>query len=357
MMAATLPLSAFTDKQKYTQTIKRQMQVDSRGTVTLHNMMGSIRTEPGTGNRLKLTITVTVNATSENRAQDFFDRIDFDIADNPRSVRVETRIDQPNIWNNRSKVSDYSIDYLVVLPATMKLNLRNRFGKVNLAEIENDAQLEVAHGDLSAGNVSGHLRLSLTHGHGKVGNLGNLTADLAHATLSLQNTRDARLTIRHGQVNGRDAKYLALESQHSGAEFARVDRVDYEGRYDDLRFNTVDAFYGEGNYSTIASEGIRDRLELDLRYGNVRIDHLHRGFSTVSLSGQHTDYRIIVAPDASFSLDAAAEYAGIRYPKSMEVTYEQERGTEHHVRAYVGTPNPRSVIRASLNYGALRLSD
>ena len=344
-------------KQPYTKTIKRQFEVDPDGTVMLHNQMGNIRTQAGTGDRMKLTITIRVKAGSERLAQDYFNRINVSISDNPSSVRVVTETDPWKAWNTRSSGSDYRIDYLVTLPSTMQLRINNRFGKVDLADIRNDAHIELQHGDLTAGNIDGHLRLMMAHGNARVGDLGNLTGDLAHATLYLGDTRDARLQIRHGSVNGRDAKYVSLESQHSQAEFANTDRVDYTGRYDDIQFTSVNKLYGEGRYSSINSQDIRDHLDLNLRHSNVRVDHLHRGFSAVHLDGDHTEYRIFVAPGASFSLDASARYAGIRYPRDMEVTYEEERSSEHHVRAYVGTPNPRSVIRANLNYGALRLSD
>ena len=60
-----------------------------------------------------------------------------------------------------------------------------------------------------------------------------------------------------------------------------------------------------------------------------------------------------MASDANYELDANATYAGIGYPRALNVIYEKEKMNAHEVKGTVGSSG--GTIKARLKYGALKV--
>ena len=59
--------------------------------------------------------------------------------------------------------------------------------------------------------------------------------------------------------------------------------------------------------------------------------------------------------ELSYQLEATADYAGVLYPDKMSITYEKDNENYHEVEGYMGQRNARSVIKARLDYGGLKV--
>lgn len=352
---------AGTPGRDYSKTIKKQFNISPNGTASFDNQMGNLEIRTWDQPAVRVEVTIQVAAKNEDRAQDVFDRIDIDFFNNANSVRVETEIrgggNWNSGWNDNNGKDKFRVHYLVTAPPSLKFNLRNRYGDIKTGELDNDVVLSSSYGNVSLGNVGGALTADLKYGNGQVGNVGNLSGELAYYKLGIRDAGDVTLDIRYSSFRANDLRNLTLDSRHNDIELGKLDRFTYDGRYDKVEIGTANRLTADAHYTTIHAERVFDELRLDMRYGGVRVDRLERGFSAAYLDGNYTDYHIVVEPGANFQLDAEVEYAGVRYPNDMEITREIEKGTSHHVRAYAGTPNARSVIRARLDYGGLRLTD
>ena len=360
LLCNTQPTQAGIFRKDYSKTIKKQFNINPNGTARFSNQMGNMEVRTWNQNAVRVEVTIVVSAKNEDRAQDIFNRIDLDFSNSSNSVSVETEIEGGNNWSwgwNDNKGKDkFQVHYLVTAPSTLKFNLENRYGNITTGQLDNDVLLDNSYGNVSLGDVNGNLKFELQYGNGQVGSVRNLTGELAYYKLNIRDADDVMLDAQYSTFRANNLRTFTADSRHNTFELGKMEQFTYDGRYDNVEIGTAHRMTADARYSTIHAERVLDELRLDMRYGGVRVDQLERGFSTAYLEGNYTDYHIVVAEGANFQLDAEAEYAGVRYPNGMEVTSEVEKGTSHHVKAYAGTPNARSVIRARLDYGGLRLT-
>ena len=60
---------------------------------------------------------------------------------------------------------------------------------------------------------------------------------------------------------------------------------------------------------------------------------------------------------ATYRLDVAGDYAGIRYPSAMQVVHYDADGHEKTVEGYVGGQSSANIIKARLAYGSIKIEE
>ena len=364
LLVALLLLSVSADagyhlRKDYTKTIKKQFNINPNGRASIDNQMGNIRIETWEQNAVRVSITIKVNARNEERAQTIMDRVDFSFDNTRDYVNVSTEI-EGNSWSWKKggdKHETFQVNYLITAPKSLVFNLENRYGSITTPHLDGPLTVSNAYGDVRLGDVKTDLNLELNYGNGQGGSATRVRGELHYFKYGMQRAEEVSIENRYGTLRANEIGKLTTDSRYGHYELGNVSTLIYSGRYDRFDIDRVDRVTFDGQFSNLECRQVRDELNLNMEYGSARVDQLQRGFSAVNIAGNYADCQIIVEDGASFQLDAEAEFAGVRYPRNMEVTREVEKGTSHHVKAYNGTPNARSVIRVRLDYGGLRLTE
>ena len=91
-----------------------------------------------------------------------------------------------------------------------------------------------------------------------------------------------------------------------------------------------------------------------MEYGSATYA-LGSDFQEASMNGKYTNFKVAVASGANYKMDAVSTYAAISYPSNMEVTREINKSSSQEVKGYKGSESAAAIIRATLNYGGLRV--
>lgn len=344
-------------KNDYTKTIKKEFPITADGKTILANKYGKIEVNTWDKNRVKVNVNIVVKTNSETEAQEVFDRINIEFNNGADFVSAKTSIEssKKNWWGWDDKNTEFQINYEVLIPTAGSLDLTNKYGDADIAVIGGKSKVEVKYGDFTMEEARNDLEIELGYGAGIVLRAKDISGEIAYSKFRVKEAEDINLDTRYSKMNVEKAEDLKIESRYDNYEVGEARDFKCEARYGDMDIIAVDNVICNSRYTEYRIERVSNKADFNLEFGGVTVEQITKGFSEVILIGKYTDYRLTVEPGASYQLDANAQYAGIKYPSNMNVTFEDEKGTAHAVKGHQGTKNARSVIKANINYGALRV--
>jgi hypothetical protein len=343
-------------KQEFSKTIKKEYSISPTGTASLQNKYGNIVIQTWEKDRVKVEVTILVRAKNEAESQRVFDQINIAFSNTQDRLSVATEIEESGSWWGGSQVKgDFSINYLVLIPTTLNLEVGNKYGNVDIAECKGRAEIELKYGNLQADGFGGDVDLVFGYGNAQFGSVRDLQTTLSNAVVEIGTARDVLLESKYSNVSVGNVRELRSEAKYDELKISKANVVRFQAKFSNLIVREAENVNAIAKYSDIRIDELRNSADLDLEYGAVKVNKIARGFSEVRMAGAYTDFAVEVESGASYQLDASADYAGIIYPSGMEISRMREAGVSQEVVGHMGTPNARSVIRARLDYGGLRL--
>ena len=351
--------AAYADgREEFTKTIKKEFDINKNGEIGISNQFGKVEINTWDKDRAKFAIVIAVRTNSESQAQEIFDRIDIDFSNGSDYVKAVTEIaSQKNSWWggwNGNNNADFTINFEVFLPKTVALDIRNRHGDTYIPEMTGDADLDIAHGNITADGFSGTLDFEMAHGNGTVVSANSLDADISHSNIRFKKLGNVQLETAHCQIDLGDARKIKLDSRHTNFEMGDIEELRADSRHDDFEIDAVIAVYSESSHSTYEIDELSGTADFDCSHGGATIDYLKKGFEEVILNGSHAGFRIRVADDAAFDLDAYSTHAGMRYPMDLDISYEKDKNNVQEVKGSRGS-GQKGSIRARLTHGSLKI--
>ncbi len=344
--------------QDFTKTIKKEFPINPNGIIALSNRYGRIEVKTWDRDRVKIDVTIVVKARSESDAQEVFNRIGVDFTNSDSYVKAETTIEssRTNWWNWRiSTKSEFQINYEVFMPGSCGLDLSNKYGNSTVAEIRGKANVSVKYGDILMKGVGGNLNIMLGYGNGTIVKTNDVSADISYSRITFNAAKDVLLSSKYSKVNIENADDIRTESSYDQLNFLKARKVNVSSRYGNITLGTVENMSVSAKYTDYKIEELAGSGDFDLQYGGLSLTKLVRGFSSLNLVGKYSDFKIGVDPGASYTLDAVSSYAGITYPTGLKVSYEKDKNTSKEVKGTFGGSGSRGIIKASVNYGGLKI--
>ena len=80
-------------KSEYTKTYTKTYSLDSGGKVNIENIHGHVNINTWNKSEVYIKVTITVDASSERKAEEDFERIEIDFSNDSRNVSAKTTID------------------------------------------------------------------------------------------------------------------------------------------------------------------------------------------------------------------------------------------------------------------------
>ncbi len=344
--------------QDFTKTIKREFPLNASGTVNLVNKYGKIDVKTWDKNRAKVDVTIVVKASSESQAQAVFNRIRIEFANDDSYVKAETVIESNKSswfdWGGSDK-TEFQINYQVYMPASASLDLTNKYGDALVAPLNGKTKADVKYGNIRLEGANAGLSLNLDYGNGTVVKSGDANVTVSYSKLSLNDMRDVNITSKYSKLTVDNSGDMNADSRYDEFKLGKVAQLQLTTKYGNIAVGSANSIKATGQYTDFSVDQLKGNGDFDLQYGGLRIKNVSKGFEKINLLGKYSDFKIGIENGASYTLDANASFAGIAYPNGLVVTYEQEKGTSHQVKGHTGNQSSRSAIKASLNYGGLKV--
>lgn len=344
---------------QYSKVIKKEMNLSPYGEVAVFNKYGDIEVVGWDKNRVKIAVTILVNAGSELYAQRVFDRIGINFKASANAVQVSSNIQPPKKewweWGGEYE-DDYAIDYKIYVPSTASLKVKNRHGNVNLANIRGKTELNVQHGDIHADKMGKEVILIMEDGYASLGQVGQLRADVKRARIRLDEVQRLEINSCFSRLRLQKVEEMVCNTKYDTYTLEHVGRFVNVGRFDDIEIEYAEEIDMTSKLTDLFVENVTRSLNLNVDSSSIEAGHLWGDFRHVELSGNFTDFIIGMPDNSKYQIDAIANYAGVRYPRNLIVIEEKDLGTEYKLQGHVGSKvNSPRLIRARLKYGSLKL--
>ena len=345
--------SARAERQPFTQAIKKQFALAATGEFTLENQYGDVTIDCWDQDRLKLEVTIRVEARNEQEAQRFFEQIEIAIQNDPESVRARTIIDGG--WNWFGDKADFSIDYRVWMPQGALLDLTNQYGDAKICELARDAELTISYGDLNLAGVGQQLELDLSYGKATIGKVGSARLDVRYATLGLAEAREVELESQYSKLRFTEAGSIRTKSRYDQFDIGQIRDFQFEGRYGNIKIDAAERVDVYSKYTQVEVARVADKAEFDMHYGGAQLDRVEKGFSKVNLVGRYANYRVEIDDDASYQLRGEGEHCRLDVPRKLELATDRREGNTRELQGHSGVKNARSMVTVKLNYGGVSM--
>jgi hypothetical protein len=363
LCASLWSLAAWADGvQDFTKVIKKEFDINPEGLTGISNKYGKVVVKTWDRNRTKIEVKITAKASSEEAARKVFDQIKIDFSNAPDLVRAATSIESGKSgwgwdwsWFWGSEKTEYTIDYDVTMPVKGRLDLSNKYGDSYLGTIGGRTSLTIKYGNFTIENMNDYLRFDLGYGNGTVARSKDVSGSGSYCQLRLKDAGDVDIQTKYSKISIEQAGDVRCTSAYDSYKLGDVRDMRNQGKYDHFEIGFAENVVMVSKYTDVSIEKLANSADLDLDYGSATLGHVAKGFGEVRLIGSYADFKVKVEEGATYQVDAQADYAGIRYPTAMQVSFEKEEGTSHEVNGYVGQKGARSVIKARLDYGGLKV--
>jgi hypothetical protein len=343
-------------KKEYTKTIKKEYGVGAEGAVHLSNKYGRVDVKTWSGNKVSIEVNIVVHASSESKANDFFDRVTLNFSHGSGVVRAETEIDpMSNSWWNwfNSTPLDYKINYTVYMPAAHDLELRHKYGNAAVAELKGKVLIDLKYGNFRAEGTPQRMSVILKYGNGDITRAGYLNADIGYGSLNLSEVNDMDLLSKYSKVNISKARELRITSKYDSFKLGTIARLKNSGAYDNFNIQSVGTADITTKYTSVVIEQLDDELRGDAAYGQLKIRRISRDFNLINITAKYTDVKLYLASGTTARLDLSVSYADIKVPDALDIRYDSRQNQSRELRGTLGGDAAKGSIKVSLSYGGL----
>ncbi len=304
-------------------------------TFSISNRYGKIDIKNTTADEMTIDVVVSVEASSERKAQDILDRIGILLANDNNKIAAITDIDGG--WSGNVNVN---IDYTVLMPHYVHTSLENKYGNVSIEEITGRFKGEVKYGNFRAYKL--------------VADDNSFIMPLYFAycgSVSVQRFSKMKLELAYSsktKLGGGDA--IEFEAKYSGLNIGQAAIVKGELAYTDFDLGQALNVDLEAKYSDMDMGDINGSLEVEMKYGDLGVDLITKDFDLVIVEGGYSDIDINVEKGARYKLSMNASYGEISFPP-MQVEHLDDEGTDESVFGYVGGAGTDKFIEIKTRYG------
>jgi hypothetical protein len=332
-----LTLTGF-GKEEFTKKYQEEFNIDKNTTLQIVNKFGDVAVNNWDKDVISIEVTITVEASRQEKADDIFDDIKITLTQDGDIVKGLTEL------TDKIKNTKFSIDYEIKTPKYIKLELSNKFGDTFINEITGKSFINVKYGSLEANKLVSDNEKPLSE----------ITLGYCDRA-SIKEFYWGKINIKYSKLSIDKSQALAIVSKYSRLEVEQVSSIVSEAGYDTYKIGDIQNFVCVGKYSDLSIEKLNKKLDLDIKYGGFKVHSVPAGFKSIKINAKYAGVNVGIAPDASYQLDANVEYADMDYPSGGKISKIKDN-SELKVSGTIGNkPNPASTVYVQSKYGGVDL--
>jgi len=352
-----IPFIAFAGKDGETaeKKIKREFNIQANGHLGIDNKYGDLDIAIGPDNQIKFDITILATASSLKKAEDAIQRISVDFNEGLNRVDAVTQIESSSSWSSWFNSGNQSIEinYLVLVPRSVYLELQNKYGSIYLESTDRDAKIDLSYGDIRLGDINASLDLDIAYSEGSLSQIKNGDLNLAYSEIEMENSQALKVEMKYSELDMGSSIRLNAVSAYGDLKGDDVDEVTYSGKYDDVRFERVKTITADCAYTGVEVGGLATSGSFDMRYGDLSIDNVWPGFKNINIATSYTGVEIGFQEGATFTLDAQTSYCDINQHGEFKVNEKITQDSRTTLKATRGSGG--GLVKLVMNYGELTI--
>ena len=283
-------------EDEFTKKVSKSFDVNKDATLTVKNKFGKVHCENWDKNSISIEVTITVQASNQEKANKYFDKIKIDITGTNSLVTAITSMED-NLFDKGN--NELSIDYMIQMPATVNVELNNKFGDIIVSEIGGTSKINLGYGTIDIKKLSGSTNaLNIEFSDGYIGYIKSANLDLKYSELKVDEIAD-----------------MNAESKFSELNIGKIDVLTIESGYDDDFIGSVRNIDVEADFSDVEIRNLEQTLTANFDYGELKVKEVSKAFKLIDITNSFSDANIGFNPEASYRINATVKMGDFSYPQ------------------------------------------
>lgn len=323
--------------EEYSRIIKKEYAVSPDAQLVISNQYGKVHCNNWDKPMIAIEVTLRVEASGEQAAQKLMDRITIAMTGSQSRVEVSTTIEKGG-FSGRNNVN---IDYTVSMPASVNLDLTNKFGDIYINELNGKGKINLSYGNMEIN---------------KLGNSDNLL-DIKFSQGNIKAIQGAVLLLKYSSLEIDYAGSLRLDGKYSDLTANKIISLNGTMEGGKLEMENSSAVESRSKFSDINITRLEKNLTLDIQYGNCEIHEMPADFGNININNKYADISIGLPPGASYALDADLKFCDLDFPEDKaNFTQKITGNTSKYYKAVIGKEaNPSQKITLKSEFGNISL--
>lgn len=341
------PLSVFAAKGKYKErkVYNETFDVSKDARISLHNKYGNINIETWHKKTVSIEVQVIATGRDEDDVLERLEEVNIQISGNKSYVSAATEIDRKTgffSWFNNNSAS-IRIDYIIKMPETNLLELKNSYGDVFVDKLKANVKLDVNYGNIKAGELWGednYIELDYSSGSGsefEFINRGTIDADYATVYVT-------------------SADVLTIDTDYSNMRLGEINQLKFDMDYGKIKLKKAYILSGEADYVNVSIVELNVSADLDLDYGSLVIAHIMEKAKKLSINADYTSIDIVVDPELAFQFEVDLSYANLRSPKDVVYRKQVQKNLSRYYQGYLHKEDAEAIFNIDSDYGDVKIS-
>ena len=318
-----ISLSAFAqqnhdDNNEQVKNYSKSYAADDNDKLQIDNRYGKVTVNTWNKNEFKIEVQVKVEAKDQSATKKLLDNVTISDSKSGSTVSFQTNIDkQSTSWNSWFTVGNsyrkMEVNYTVYMPAKNALNINNKYGSIELPNLDGKVLINLSYGSLSA--------KSLTNADNEI--------NVGYGSVNIENLSGNNLDVKYGSLTLGSADKLTANVSYSAVKIGKL--------------NTF------GNFSIKFS-------------GGFQIADLGKNLKSLSVNSSYTNIRLGLSGDENADFNVTVTYGSFNYGShTVNISDKTAQGNKRGWRptqnytGYLGKGNAEKVINITSRYGSVKL--
>lgn len=299
----------------------------------ISNKFGEVKFKNDNNTNITINVVVTVESSSENKADDLLEKIQVKFEKSGTTVKAETIFESNFKGNNR-----FSIDYVINVPCEKNLDVTNKYGNVVVNQLMGNGKFDIQYGNITAVGLNGtDTKMFLAYGKGKIDQSGNIAMEIKYSNVTMGQTGNMKLNTKYSTLDVEKAKLVQAESG-----------------YDKFNFGEVISLNADSKYSHVLIGRLQKNLRIGTGYGGIKVENIDPGFESININNSYGQVSLGLS-SVNYHIDAKCQYCGISYPTDRFKGNRIKENTSFEINGKVGTGG--GTVKIESRYGEIKLGE
>ncbi len=303
----------------------------------INNKFGTIRVKMGVAKSLKIETNIVVKAVNKELAEKILSKISVISSKIPKGINAETIFKNMDENTNKDQNVKFEINYTVTMPATMGLDLTNKFGDVYLPPFTAPLNLNLSFCKLYA-------------------------ADVTHAQSSMK--------ISYGQATVGKLLGTDIHSNFTNFNAEELRNVVFTDNYSELKAKILNDVKGTFNYSHGVFGNVKEGLKLKLNYSDdIKLVKIDEHIKNLEITTNFSDLELPLSKNFNGSFSIRTVNGSFMIDPAFLINYQKNTKTDNaksgrrysKSNVYEGnigkTVNSNVKIIVISNFGDVKIND
>lgn len=325
--------SVASQKKGIQKVIQKEFSVTPDARLKLNNRFGDITCTLWDKNEIQVTVTLSADTKSEDVAEKLFSKVEILFSGTETAVEVSTRLAK-----NFNSKGDFSIDYQVMMPSSVQLDLTNSFGDVMIPVLNAKSSIKVEYGKASLGKL----------------NHGDNLIDISFGRASVESLKGAVVMIQFSKLRVDYAGSLRINSKYTDIDAGEIVVLDGTFEGGTVELDRASVLTLKTRFTSFHVGTVSQKIVLDAQFGNFQAAAVTPELKSIVVENQHGSVEVGIPAELSYTLDAESHFGSITFSKSNASLRETTTsGQDELYKGAVGS-SPTAAIKIRNEFGSVK---